>query len=69
MMIAMTVMKDGSKIWHKRGDAHREDGPAIEWADGHVSWYLNNHKLNFEEWLQLVNITPEEKTLLMLKYG
>jgi hypothetical protein len=26
------------------GTLHREDGPAIEWADGYKSWYLNGKK-------------------------
>jgi len=30
------------------GKYHREDGPAIEWADGDRSWYLNG-KLHRED--------------------
>ena len=25
--------------WFKEGKRHREDGPALEWADGHKIWY------------------------------
>jgi hypothetical protein len=28
--------------WHLNGKLHREDGPAIECADGHKEWYINN---------------------------
>lgn len=31
----------GNKRWHLNGELHREDGPAIEFADGTISWYLN----------------------------
>ena len=27
--------------WYKNGVRHREDGPAIEYADGRKQWYLN----------------------------
>jgi hypothetical protein len=30
-------------IWHNKiGEYHREDGPAIERADGRKEWYLND---------------------------
>jgi len=31
----------GNKFWYKRGKLHREDGPAIEFANGHKAWYRN----------------------------
>ncbi len=41
-------LPDGSYIDHhgdvgyiKNGKLHREDGPAIEWADGDKDWYKN----------------------------
>jgi len=27
--------------WFKNGLRHREDGPAVEWADGDKEWYQN----------------------------
>ena len=31
--------------WHNlEGELHREDGPAVEWADGTKSWWLNGHR-------------------------
>lgn len=31
---------DGDKFWRdKNGEFHREDGPAIEFANGDVKWY------------------------------
>ena len=33
------VSEDGSVMyWNDKGQAHREDGPAIEWADGTKMW-------------------------------
>jgi len=35
----------GDRRWYNsEGELHREDGPAIEWADGTRSWYLNNQR-------------------------
>jgi len=34
------IDKDGNKFWlDADGDLHREDGPAIEWANGCKYWY------------------------------
>lgn len=32
---------DGIKKHYKAGQLHREDGPAIQWANGDKSWYRN----------------------------
>jgi len=29
------------RAWYLNGKLHREDGPAVEWADGHREWWLN----------------------------
>ena len=31
----------GDKFWRLNGQLHREDGPAIEYPNGHQFWYLN----------------------------
>ena len=31
--------KNGDVCWFKDGKYHREDGPAVEWADGTKFWY------------------------------
>jgi len=39
------INKNGSKYYYKDKEMtilHREDGPAIEYADGYKGWYLNN---------------------------
>jgi hypothetical protein len=42
-MIEYTVKVNtyGTKFWYLNGKYHREDGPAIEYADGDKFWYLN----------------------------
>jgi hypothetical protein len=41
-MINPQVDKDGNKEWYnENGQFHRDDGPAIEWADGSKTWYQN----------------------------
>ena len=40
--------KDNTIAYFLNGQYHREDGPAIEWANGIKKWYLNG-KLNRED--------------------
>jgi hypothetical protein len=35
---------DGSKIWYKNGEHHRDNGPAIEWASGSKTWWKNGKR-------------------------
>ena len=37
----VTVNDDCTRFWWLNGKYHREDGPAIEFADGNRYWYLN----------------------------
>lgn len=39
----------GTLKWYLNGKLHREDGPAIEHADGGKEWYLNGEMLTEEE--------------------
>ena len=43
---------------------HREDGPAIEWANGDKEWYLNDEEVTEEEHKRqtskVVEMTMEE---------
>ena len=45
-MKTYTVKVDdgGTKHWYRNGKLHREDGPAIEMADGYKAWYLNGKR-------------------------
>ena len=48
----------GDKFWRLNGKLHREDGPAIEYPNGHKFWYLNgkatgcNNQEEFEYYLK-----------------
>lgn len=35
-------------VWLKDNKSHREDGPAVEYSNGHKEWYQNDmlHRLN-----------------------
>jgi len=37
----MTVDRYGNKRWRLNGKLHREDGPAVERANGYKSWWLH----------------------------
>jgi len=55
-------------LWWLNGGLHRTDGPAI--IDGDCQeWYLHGEKYTFNDWLKNVNATPEEKTMLRLKWA
>jgi len=38
------VYENGRKEWYLNGNLHREDGPAIELANGVNLWYLNGKR-------------------------
>jgi hypothetical protein len=49
------VYPHGDKCWYLNGKLHREDGPAIEYANGYKSWWLNDKKLTEEEHKKAMN--------------
>ena len=42
-MSHITILRpDGTREWkNANGERHREDGPAIEWANGSRNWFIN----------------------------
>ena len=39
------IYADGSVRWYNAdGKLHRDDGPAIEWANGTTFWFLNGEQ-------------------------
>jgi hypothetical protein len=42
----MSIVTDkyGNRFWFLNGLLHREDGPAVEWADGTKYWYINGQR-------------------------
>lgn len=49
------VYPDGSKFWYLNGNFHREDGPAIEYANVSKFWYLNGNRLTEQEFSEKMN--------------
>ena len=43
------VWSDGDKFWWLNGKIHREDGPAVEYANGTKEWFLNDKEVTQEE--------------------
>jgi hypothetical protein len=41
MRNGLIITKHGSKYYYLNDELHREDGPAIEYLDGHKEWYFN----------------------------
>lgn len=78
--IVKTVLHDGHIIWHYpfEGDNpfddeciwHCEHGPALYHLTntGACSWWLDDVKMDFEEWCELLNKTDEEIFLLRMTY-
>ena len=44
-MIECKTDDAGNKFWFLNGEYHREDGPAIEFANGNKSWYLHGKEV------------------------
>jgi hypothetical protein len=42
------IVENGDTFWYLNNELHREDGPAIEYADGTKRWYRNS-KLHRED--------------------
>ena len=39
-------------FWRRKGKLHREDGPAVEYANGTKEWWINDEKLTKGEFLK-----------------
>ena len=51
------IDSEGTIRWYKFGTNkyHRENGPAIEWADGDKYWFLNGKRLTEQEFNRRMN--------------
>ena len=66
----VTVGKYGDKAWYHNGKLHREDGPAIEWANGYKEWYINDKRVTEKDVLnssQTVEIEGVKYTVAQIK--
>ena len=63
------VDRYGVITWYNElGQYHREDGPAIIFADGEVEWFIHCVEYSFADWLIELNKTDEDKMMLRLQY-
>lgn len=63
------LISSAVSTWYQHGKRHREDGPAYEWDDGRVQWWLNDMEYRFDSWLNSVDLSDEDRTLLKLEWG
>lgn len=48
----VVVDRHGSRLYYNHdGVLHRENGPAIEWADGDCWWFLFGVRYNYAQYL------------------
>ena len=58
----VTVDDNGTNRWYINDQLHREDGPAVEYANGDKHWYLNGqhvseqHVLNLSQTLEIEGV-------------
>jgi len=63
------VDREGDIHWYnEEGQAHKEDGPAVIWANGNRYWFLNGDHIDFRRWIKLTPVSDEQKLLLRLQY-
>jgi hypothetical protein len=64
---------DGSEIWMKDKQLHRDDGPAIyRTRDNYIAYYLHGKEYSFKDWFFRSgqhHMTPKQVTFMILKYG
>jgi hypothetical protein len=60
---------NGTKMWCQNDQLHRIDGPAVEYADGGKRWWFEDHEYDLNDWLNLVDFTEVQKTLMRLQYA
>ena len=54
---------DASIEYYKGYLIHRDNGPAIEWNNGHEEWFLNGICYTKEEYLKIINLMNKKKVL------
>jgi hypothetical protein len=54
----------------EENDFHREDGPAVMYDTGSVSWYVHGIPCcSNKEYQQATGLSDEDMLILILKYG
>jgi hypothetical protein len=55
-MQEITIDKDGVKRYRWNNQLHREDGPAVELANGNKEWYLQDKKYTEEDYWRILKL-------------
>ena len=64
MKSKLEINKYGNKYWKSpNGLFHREDGPAIEIANGYKEWFLNGIKYTEQEYKKKMRLKKLEHIL------
>jgi len=63
-----TIEHGNYRVWLRDNLYHRETGPAII-SGVSARWYLHGVEYSLESWLKKIKATPEEKTMLRLKWA
>ena len=59
----------GTQRWYKNGKIHREDGPAVIYADGFQAWWLYGKNYEFNDYVnEIFPLNCKEKMVFLLKY-
>jgi len=64
-----SVHMSGAKRHFRGGKLHREDGPALEYDDGAVEWYVEGKKLTVVEYCRHLGLNDQEAVYFILKYS
>jgi hypothetical protein len=70
-MTSLIIDKNGNQIWYnKRGQYHRENGPAIIYTHGRYYWYVNGNMYhNNKSFREAASLSDEDMSIMILKYG
>lgn len=69
MLNGLYIDEMDTKRQYKDGRLHRIDGPAIEWTDGHKSWWMNGIHIGHNDdgfWALWDRLTDEQRSDLNL---
>jgi len=61
------IDKYGSVCYYKDDKLHREDGPAVEYADGAKAWYLNSIRYSEKDYIVEVRKIKLQRIKELLK--
>jgi len=63
------VTASGTTQYSINGLLHRENGPAVEYADGKVAWWIYGRNCSLQTYIKDMKLSPTETTMLLLTYS